>query len=183
MKILQEHIGKKLKNKKWGINSSGYFIPQYINELYHYAVGKNHKNQIVLYQGVEYKNDDWELVYEIPANQAWVIPGRKYRFKDSLDINYWFIPKKYHFESSCWEGLNNLYLESYAVMSNKNDWEEFKEHVVLAPALYMENNQETVSRTVYASEEEAKQHLRGKKFIKWPVAYFIEVPEENENNL
>jgi len=177
MKISKEHIGKKLRNKNHGISS--YFIPMYIHEDINCVIGRNHKNQIVMYDGRTYFNDEWELVQEIPKNQSWVVPGKKYVYRDSIGHpKNWFIPQKYNFKDGLWEGLGSGGKNDWAVMGFQSEWEEVLEKetikVVLAPALYLENNQETVSRTLYASEEEAKQHLRGKKFIRWPVAYFIE---------
>lgn len=78
------------------------------------------------------KQEDYNI---IPANQAWVVPGKKYRLSDHptapYDEEFYFIPRQYNFHKSLWIGEENDGSTSeYGLhLSTKEEgcWEEYTE--------------------------------------------------------
>lgn len=120
--------------------------------------------------------DLFEEIKEIPENQAWVVPGTKYRHI-GWGIN-WFIPEKFDFEQNRWTGVFVLDGKSYFSVSfyihNKNSWmvvrEEPKKPKRKAPA-YVWIGDDWTTYGLYASEQEAKDDTRSFRKMEWPALH------------
>lgn len=117
---------------------------------------------------------------EIPEDQAWVVPGKKYRNKE-WSPNQYFIPSEFNFSKNHWEGTNTIFgiLEglrdgannrvpyfknkyAFQAMTSKDEWEECVEPEKpkrLAPAYfyYTNDNDISVSQWLFASKEERRK--------------------------
>lgn len=167
MKLTEEHIDKKVRLTSWG--NSRYFIPKFFSKskvmcgLFVY--GLNEDGAADKYYS---DREDWELVQEIPEDQAWVVPGKTYRLKNGRV----FTPHSYCFPRMFWRGVDNKGNEDYWCMFNQLEWEEVKpkKTVKMAPALGMtEDHQEYgITGVVFTSEQAAKSWLN-EYFVKWPA--------------
>lgn len=140
-------------------------------------------------------NSDWfEEVKEpptIPEDQAWVVPGKKYRH-EGWPSNRYFIPSLFNFSKNYWDGVSGIvgmltgmldganrpipYFKNkydFETMTCQEEWEEYvapEKPKRLAPAYfyYTNDNDISVSQWLFASKEEAIARL-GRNFKGWPA--------------
>ena len=96
----------------------------YINNDLGYVYHVGEKDKTLPAISTEHLNSDWfEEVKEIPKDQAWVVPGKKYVWL--LDDN-WFMPEVYSWLNSSWHGVNSYGKpESWPMTSTS--WTEYVE--------------------------------------------------------
>lgn len=176
MKLTKDHVGKKVRKPKW--KPEQYEIVAWVGNFFAVNIGK---------AMMEYKVslDGWELFQErppkIPENQAWVVVGKKYFWKN--DPDNWFIPQFYDHQNKIWAGVSNKH-QYVHWMDNKSDWtDRLKVKVKMAPGIVYSSKYYQLTPHLFENKQDFDHwcsHSMNVDFGVWPANdnAWVEVEKE-----